>query len=132
VFGKTISPGLRFLALSGRVTVIKKNMLYYCSDLNMKCLPPQAYVLNARSPAGGSILGGSRNFRRWGLIRGSRSLDFESYTWSTVPFSLSLLLVCSYPLPLWRSASKWAQKHRARWPWTEPFETISQNKSSLL
>jgi hypothetical protein len=42
-----------------------------CYSLNMQYLP-QAHVLNASSPAGGAILGGSGNFREWGLVGGSR------------------------------------------------------------
>jgi hypothetical protein len=37
-----------------------------CDGLIMKC-PPQPHVLNTWSPAGGTILGGSGNFRKWGL-----------------------------------------------------------------
>jgi hypothetical protein len=33
--------------------------------------------MTALSPAGGAILGGDRNFRRWGLARSSRSLGDE-------------------------------------------------------
>jgi hypothetical protein len=40
--------------------------------LNMKCLS-QDYVLNARSPTGSAVLGGSGN-RKWGQARGTKSL----------------------------------------------------------
>jgi hypothetical protein len=42
-----------------------------CYDLNMS---PQAHELNSWFPGGGVILGGSGNFRRWGLAGGSRLL----------------------------------------------------------
>jgi hypothetical protein len=44
-----------------------------CYGLNMKYLP-KAHMLKAWSTAGGVILGGSRNFKRWGPAGGSRSL----------------------------------------------------------
>jgi hypothetical protein len=50
--------------------------VFHCSDcygLNLKC-PPQAHVSRAWSPAGGTILGDSGNFRRWDFAEGSRSL----------------------------------------------------------
>jgi hypothetical protein len=43
-----------YSALNVEVT----NISYY--DMNMKC-PPQAHVIDAWSPAGGTILGGSGN-----------------------------------------------------------------------
>lgn len=48
----------------------KKDSSY---DLYLKC-PAQAHVLNPWSSDGGAILGGDRNVRRLGLVRGSRSL----------------------------------------------------------
>jgi hypothetical protein len=41
--------------------------------------------------AGSDILGSSRNFKRWGLAGGSRSLwdAFEGYNWPLVQFSFS-------------------------------------------
>jgi hypothetical protein len=52
-------------------------------------------VLNVLSPAGGAILGGSRKFRRWGLVRGIRSLGGVPLKFTPGPQFLpcSLLLV---------------------------------------
>jgi hypothetical protein len=63
-----------------------------CYSLNMKCLP-QALV-NAWSPAGDAISGGSGNFRRWVLAVGNRSLGVGP-----------LGIACPWSLPVSLSAS---------------------------
>jgi hypothetical protein len=60
--------------------------------------------LGAWFPAGGAILEGSGNFRRWGLAGGSRFLEVGPWEYlSLISISLSLLPVChevnSAPLP---------------------------------
>jgi hypothetical protein len=117
---------------------------YMCNDLNVNCLP-QAHAWNAWSPAGRVILGSSGNIGRLAYLEevGHWRHGFESYTWSPVPSSLSLLpvhhkvrkLLCHMLLrdalssmtlcpPWWCSA----QAHRAKQPGTEPSETMNQSK----
>jgi hypothetical protein len=68
-----------------------------CYSLNIKC-PLQTHVLEAWFPAGGVILGGSGNFRRWSLVRGSRSLG--AWLWRLyLVSSLLLTYFASYFLP---------------------------------
>jgi hypothetical protein len=110
-----------------------------CYSLNMKC-PWQAHVLKVWSPNWQAILGGSGNFKRWGLVEGSKSLG-------VCPWSLCLVLglgpippICFLSTMMWMNSSithshlrdvHCAQGHGAKQPWTEPFETTSQNKSSF-
>jgi hypothetical protein len=109
---------------------------YY--GLNVKCLP-QVHVSNLGSPAGGAILGGCGNFRRWGLAGGSRLVGvghwgclipgpFLSCS-ASYPVCSNMNSFCHVLLPLWCSASLQTQEHRAKWSWTEPSETGNQSKS---
>jgi hypothetical protein len=47
--------------------------------------PSQARMLYAWSPAGGTILRGGKNFRKWGLVEGRRSLGVHLWRWHLVP-----------------------------------------------
>jgi hypothetical protein len=40
---------------------------HVCHGLNMSCVP-QTQVLKAWFPAGGTVWGGGRNFKRWDLV----------------------------------------------------------------
>jgi hypothetical protein len=55
--------------------------------------PQKAYVLKTWVPAGGAILGGSENFSRWGLARGSRSLEWVLGSVLSLASFLSLYLL---------------------------------------
>lgn len=52
-------------------------------------------MLNIWSPASGTILGDSRNFKEWSLAVAKRAVEyaFESGIWSLVPFSPCSLAV---------------------------------------
>lgn len=76
----------------------------------------------------------SGNLGRWSLAGGSVSVvvrwgTFEGCSQSLMFSFLSDPPCCeqlpSHPLlPLWSSASPGTQRHRTKWPWTEPLEAI--------
>jgi hypothetical protein len=63
--------------------------------------PQKAHVWKDWFPAGGAILGGSGNFRRWDLAGGSRSLEVGTWGYFAPGPFLSLLLSAKK----WRTAS---------------------------
>jgi hypothetical protein len=75
---------------------------WHCYSLNMKC-PSQAHVLKVLTWAGGTILGGFGDFRRWDLPGGSRSLGGMSFGAVTCPGLPSFSL-----LPVFR---EWRPSH---------------------
>jgi hypothetical protein len=76
-----------------------------CYGLNMKYLPEKAHLLKLRSPASGTILRGSGNFRMLDLPGGSRSLEAGSRGY-LVPCPLSLSL-----LPVYHEVSSYSPPH---------------------
>jgi hypothetical protein len=87
-------------------------LLGMCYNLNMKC-PPQVHVLKAWSPAGGTILGGYRNSRRWGLARevGHWRHAFEGCTWPSSVSPPPLHLICFLSTMRWTASSSTCSHH---------------------
>jgi hypothetical protein len=105
------------------------------------CLSPkgsEAGALNASWWAPGEVTGcwgfwpNQGIHLRWGLVGDGRSLGaslgvYLSLATSWIPLSASCLpwgeqVPFLTFLPPWCSASLWAQKHGAKWPWPEPSE----------
>jgi hypothetical protein len=83
----------------------------YFYGLNIKC-PSQAHV----SPAGGAILKGGRNIKRWGSTGGSRSLRTCFWRLCLVagPFLSASYLPWGEKLPTLHVLSLWCSAHH--WP----------------
>jgi hypothetical protein len=80
-------------------------------------------VLNDWFPAGGDVSGGYKNFRKWGLAGGSRSLGAPSFL-LPIHCELSATATNSCHHDTWQT-----QKYGAKWPQSEPSKTISTNQS---
>jgi hypothetical protein len=126
----------------GNLSAIQYSGLHpsLCYDLNMKC-SWQALVLQVWSPAGGAILVGGGNFRRWDLAGRNRPLG--SCPWGLhvdpgpflLPLSASSPPRCGQLTPpspfTMMICSSQPRNSRANWGGTETSKTISQNKIFL-
>lgn len=64
---------------------------YFVSQFKYE-VPPGSHMSKYRVPGGGAILGGHRNFRKWGQARGSSYLGGGEQVLSRPPFFLALLI----------------------------------------
>lgn len=94
-----------------------------CYDLSVR-YPPQTHVLNTWTPPSGTLLGGSRNFRRQDITR--RNGLLEECLWRLCK-NPSLFLSSSLPSPPFPSLSLSPIHHNVSWsahpPYHDGFET---------